>query len=174
MSWHTSGTLIHADYSKDLPGLLEKLGVEGANLRDATISFEEATSVEIDGLGVAVVDGWTCLFGTMTMVLIDDEALARISKEADVFQITLEGSSGAAGFEWMTGGKSVRRWMIVEGDVTVNEGTPLPQEKLVANEKDDEQRMLLLMEKMTVPFKRLSETKFHAFECESELGDMEW
>jgi hypothetical protein len=173
MSWHTSGVLIHADFSDDFPGLLEKLGVSDAERQDEPISFEDATSVSMEGLGVACVDGWTCLFSSLAVFLIDSEALAKIAKKADVFTFTLEGSSGAAGFEWLTGGKSVRRRMVVEGDVTVDTGKPLAVEKKIfAKEEDDEQRVLLLMEALTVPFESLSKARFTMFDCGDGLDEL--
>lgn len=168
MPWHTNGVLIHADYSKDIPGLLEKLGIEGAEELDEAVSFEDATSSEMEALAVGCVDGWTCLFSSVAIFLIDDDELAKIAKKADIFSLTLEGSSGAAGFEWWTKGKQVRKHMVVEGDVTVNEGKPLAEEKKVAKEEDDEQRVLMLMETLAVPYEKLAKTEFAVFQCDGE------
>lgn len=167
MSWHTSGVLINTDFSEDLPGFLEKLGFTAAESGGDTVTFEEATSSGMEELAVSVVDGWTCLFSSFALFLINDKQLAKVGKESKVFSFTLEGSSGAAGFEWWVEGKKVRERMVVEGSETVNKGKPLPEEKVVfAKEKDDEQRVLLLMEKLTVSFKGLSKARFQVFSCD--------
>ena len=108
MSWHTNGVLIHADYSRDIPGLLKKLGIEGAEKLDETVSFEDATSSEMESLAVGCVDGWTCLFSSVAIFLIDDDELAKIAKKADVFTLTLEGSSGYPGVDYATSPRLVQ------------------------------------------------------------------
>ncbi len=167
MSWHTSGILIHADHSKDIPWLLNALGFPKAEHQDETVDFDEATSSAMDWMAVGYVDGWTCAFGNVMALMAEDDAVAEISKSADVFSFHLEGTCGSAGFEWWSGGKALRKWRSMEGEVDINEGKPLAAEKKVFHqEEDDEQRVLLLMEKLTVPFKRLAKTSFDVYACD--------
>jgi hypothetical protein len=66
MSWHTSAILIHADLS-DRSDLFKTLGLAGEELRPDTVSFEEASSFNMDDLAVGQVDGRTCLWSNMVL-----------------------------------------------------------------------------------------------------------
>ncbi len=99
MSWHSCAIMIHADRSGDIVGLLDEIGFPGAH-RVGSTSFDEATSISIfgefgDGPGAAVatIDGWTSIWGPI--LYGDTDALARISRDADVFTLLLEGASGS-------------------------------------------------------------------------------
>ena len=167
MSWHTSGMLIHADFTDDYPRLLKILGLRAEPLEEDRVSFEDATSSSMEGLGIGVVDGWTCLFSSFALMLVEENGVAKIAKKADVFSMMLEGSSGAAGFEWWSRGKKIRERMVVAGEIITDNGKPLRQEKQVfINEEDDEQRVLLLMEKLTVPIERLVQVSFSVYSCD--------
>src|SRR5438105_293609 len=128
MSWHTNAILIESDFSKDYPGLLTKLGLQGAMAGEMT-SFDEAASTFNEGVAVGTVDGWTALWGSTPLYMINEKGLAKIARKADVFQMMLEGTSGTAGFTWYTGGKIVRDWMRQEDKIVKNQGEPLAEEK---------------------------------------------
>jgi hypothetical protein len=134
MSWHTNAILIKSDLSKDYEGLFEKLGLEGGEAA-GEISFDDAAASDNEGVAVATVKGWTALFGSMVLFMVDDKGLAKIAKKADVFQLTLEGASATAGFTWWSGGKVVRNWMRQDGKVLKNEGKPARGEKGVRQER---------------------------------------
>jgi len=109
------------------------------------------------------VKGWTALFGNMVLFMVDDKALAKIAKKADVFQMTLEGSSGTAGFTWWAGGKVIRNWMRQEDKVMKNEGKPLPEEKKAFAKNDDEQSVLQMLMALTLPFKDLQGIEYQMY-----------
>jgi hypothetical protein len=163
MSWHTTAILIKSDFSGDFPGLLDKLGLHGAE-PGGRVSFDEASSVSNDGVAAGTVDGWTALWGSVALFMVDDNELAKIAKKADVFHMILEGASGSAGFSWYSGGKLVRDWMRQEGKIINNQGTPLPGEKKAFANRDDEQAVLHLLMSLTGSLKRLDAIQYQMFE----------
>lgn len=162
MSWHTNAILIKSDFSDDYDGLFEKLGLEGGE-REGSVSFDDAASRFNEGVAIVTVKGWTALFGSMVLFMVDDKGLAKIAKKADVFQMTLEGTSATAGFTWWSGGKVVRNWMRQDGKVIKNEGKPLPEEKKAFAKIDDEQAVLQMLMSLTLPFKDLQGKKYQMY-----------
>jgi hypothetical protein len=164
MSWHTNALLIGADFSKDYPGLLKKLGLEGGEVGEM-VSFDDAASIDDESVAIATVDGWTALWGCIGLYMVDDKGLAKIAKKADVFEMILEGSSGTAGFSWWTGGKKVRDWMRQDGKMIKDEGEPLPQEKKAFAKKDsDEQAVLRMLMSLTLTLKKLQDIEYQMYE----------
>ncbi|MBX9680348.1 MAG: hypothetical protein K2X38_16435 [Gemmataceae bacterium] len=163
MSWHTNAILIRRDFSDDPIGLLDRLDLHDAKLAGTT-SFDEAASSSNEGIALAFVDGWTTLWGSVAIFMVSDEELVRISKDADVFTMTLEGASGTAGFACYQGGKLVRDWMRQEDAVVKDEGKPLPQEKAAFAKRDDEQAVLQILEKLTIPLDKLDAATFRMYE----------
>jgi hypothetical protein len=163
MSWHTNAILIKGDFSKDYPGLLAKLGLPGARAGEK-VSFDDAASASNDGVAVGTAEGWTALWGNLALYMIDDKALARIARKADVFQMMLEGTSGTAGFSWYTGGKMVRDWMRQEDRIVKNEGKPLAEEKKAFTRRDDEQAVLRLLMGLTLPLNKLQAIRYRVYE----------
>jgi hypothetical protein len=172
MSWHTSAILIKADFSKQHMKLFKTLDLNGAEVGDM-ISFEEATATDNEGVAIGTVDGWTALWGNTALYMVDDEGLASIAKKATIFQMTLEGTSSTAGFSWWTGGTRIRDWMRQDGKVIKNEGKPLPEENAAFTKRDDEQAVLQILCKLTVPFERLEaiEYQLYGFDEEALFGD---
>ena len=167
MSWHTSAILLKADYSKDYPSLLKKLGLDGAE-PGGVMSFEEASSSHNEGVAVGTVNGWTGVWG-MILTMIDDRAVAKLAKKTDVFQMVLEGASDTAGFTWWTGGKRVRDWLRQQGKLFKNDGTPLPQEKKAFTKRDDEQAVLQMLLSLTLPLEQLEAIPYQMFEVSEDL-----
>lgn len=168
MSWHTNGILIHADFSGDFPGLLDKLGLQGSEPVEV-VSFDDATAGDSEGVAVGFVDGWTALWGSFALLGVDEDQLAKIAKKSNVFQLLLEGASGTAGFTWWANGKRLRDWMSQEGEVFKNEGTPLPDEKKSFAKRDHEQGVLQLLTSLTVPIKRLQSIDYQMFELSEDM-----
>jgi hypothetical protein len=162
MSWHTNAILIKGDFSKDYPGLLAKLGLQGAQAGEI-VSFDDAASTFNDNVAIGAVDGWTALWGNMALFMINGKALAKIAKKADVFQMMLEGTSGTAGFSWYSGGKIIRDWMRQEGKIVKNEGKPLAVEKKAFANRDDEQAVLHLLMGLTIPLKKLQAIQYQMY-----------
>jgi hypothetical protein len=162
MSWHTNAILIKSDLSDDYDGLFEKLGLEGGEA-GGKVSFDDAACSSNEGVAIATVKGWTALFSNLVLLMIDEKGLARIAKKADVFQMTLEGTSGTAGFTWWKGGKVIRNWMRQDGKVVTNEGKPLPGEKKAFAKKDDEQGVLQMLMALTLPLKDLQGIEYEMY-----------
>ncbi|WP_425613617.1 hypothetical protein NA78x_003452 [Anatilimnocola sp. NA78] len=168
MSWHTCGILIKADYSDDYPALLEKLGL-GAATPGEMVSFDEASSSSCEGVAIGTLGGWTSIWGNFVLLMIDDDAVTTISKNADVFQLLLEGASCTAGFTFHSGGKLVRDWMRQEDNVVKDVGKPLPLEETAFKEADDEQAVLQLASAMTIQVQNWHFTKFQTFNLSDDV-----
>src|SRR5262249_47384861 len=113
--------------------------------------------------------GWTVLIGNMTLYMVDDEALAKIAKKADVFQMILEGTSDTAGFTWGTGGKLVRGLMIQDCNVIRDEGKLLPEEIKAFADNDNEQAVLQMLNTLTVSMEELEHIKYQKYSFPEEL-----
>jgi hypothetical protein len=166
MSWHTSAVLIGVDRADNIVGFLEELGFSGAQYID-TVSFDAATTVaDFDGslrLAVATVDGWTSIWGPF--LAAEPNALSRISREGPIFTLILEGATGTYGFELFRDGFKVRERMEQGGNVYSEAGEPLAEELEVFQSFDSgELRMLELMEKLTIPFARLSSARYDLYQ----------
>lgn len=168
MSWHTNALLINRDYSGQHERLLEQLGLTGAESA-GPISWDEAASFENEGVGIASGNGWTALFGGVALFMVDDEALAKIAKTADVFQMMLAGSSDTAGFTVWRGGKVIRDWLRQQGDLIKNEGPPLPAEKKAFAKNDDEGAVLDLLSALTLPSRDLAGLQFELYSVPDDL-----
>ncbi|HVK07763.1 MAG TPA: hypothetical protein VM597_03190 [Gemmataceae bacterium] len=163
MSWNTTGLLIKADHSADYPGLLRKLDLAATETGE-TVSFDEAASSSNEGVAVATVDGWTALWGSIGLLMVDDDGVAELARSADVLQLVLAGASDTAGFTWWKDGKVARDWMRQGGRMVKEQGKPLPQETAAFAGADDEQAILRLLESLTLPYERLESVEYEMFE----------
>ncbi|WP_165250466.1 hypothetical protein [Paludisphaera soli] len=166
MSWHTSAVLIGVDRSDGMAEFLEELGFPEAR-RVRSVSFQEASGFgDADGpltVAVATVDGWTSIWGPL--LVADGEALLRASRQAPVFTLIMEGGSGTYSFEWYRDGSRVRLWLAQRGEVLREEGEPLAEEReTLGDDGDGEQRILKLMDSLTVPFERLASAEYDLYE----------
>lgn len=163
MSWHTNALLIHRDFSGNYEELFERLGLVGAEEVDQ-IDFDDAASSTNEGIAIATIEGWTTLWGGIMMFMIDSDQLTEIAKEGDVFEMMLEGASGTAGFTWYSKGRQVRDYLSQGGETINDDGKPLPIEAAAFSSGDEEQAVLQIMEKMTLPFSTLSNATYQLFE----------
>lgn len=166
MSWHTSAVLIGVDRSQDIPTFLEELGFAGAVFL-RSVDFEEATGLgDLDApmtVAAAAVDGWTALWGPI--LVADQEALLRASRQGPAFTLLMEGASGTYGFEMFRNGAKARARLEQGGEAIYNEGEPLPEEaEIFQRIEDDESRLLELMGRVAVPFERLSAVEYDLYE----------
>jgi hypothetical protein len=168
MSWHTNAILVKADLSKDYAGLFNQLGLNGAE-PGGMVSFDAAAATFNEGVAVAILEGWTALWGNMALFMINKEGVAEIARKAEVFEMTLEGTSDTAGFTWWTGGKRTRKWLRQGGKVVTNEGAPLPAEKEAFAANDDEQAVLCVLAALTLPLKKLQEIKYQMYAVPDEV-----
>jgi hypothetical protein len=146
MSEHTSGILIHRDFSANVPGFLENLGFDKPE-RQGTVDWETATSWQLDGVAVTCVDGWTVVFNSPDMFgrgeLADDaqppaeglwtpaveRRLAALSVGSKVFAFLLEGGWGTYGFTWHLDGQRRRLFAYHREKVVFDEGATLGAER---------------------------------------------
>jgi len=163
MSWHTNALLIRGDQTADVVGLLEALGLPGAE-PGGRVSLDEAASFDNEGVAVGAGHGWTALWGGLALFAVDDNTIAELSKTTDIFQMMLEGASDTAGFSWWTGGKRVRDWLSQAGADVKNDGKPLPEEKKAFAGRDHEQGVLNLMERLTLPYEKLESIRYRMYE----------
>lgn len=175
MSWHTSGLVIHqSTAAKDYRSFLQKLGIEEPEFTEA-LPFDDAISATSDGdaIAIASADGWTSIWGSMVMVIVDDDDLAKASRNSEILSFLMEGASGSYMFEWWENGKPIRKRFTQAGEIVLNDGTPLPQEKAIfENEPDEEEQIFALIDELTLPFQQLSAPTFHVFAIEDELADL--
>lgn len=167
MSWHTNAIVIKGDYSADYPSLFEKLGLTGAN-RGGAVSFKEASSTFSEGVGAATVEGWTGLWGNMALLMISNEAVGEATKDTVAFQMILEGTSDTAGFTLWKNGKVIRQWMRQAGEMVKEEGDPLPEEKDAFADDDDEQAVLQLLERFTLPMEKFMNAPYQMYNFPEE------
>lgn len=168
MSWHTSGILIHDEHADDPVGLLVELGFTGAEEVDADpISFDEATSLMVLGgldlgVSVAAVDGWTALWGPL--LIGDEKALTRLSRAGDVVTVILEGASGTYGFGLYREGRPLRRWLEQAGQVILDEGEPLDEERESRDSGEDGEGLILdLLQRLALPIDRLDAVEYTTY-----------
>jgi hypothetical protein len=173
MSWHTSGLVVQVETPKEsFQAFLQSIGVDGPEYVK-TAPFDDAISGDdADMVAIASMDGWTSVWGIAMMWAADDDVMKKLFKNTNAFTFTMEGASDTYLFEWWVKGVRKRKYMIQEGEVGINEGKPLPEENEVfKQEVDDEQRILLLLEKLTLPWKRLTKPKYHVFAVEDPLSE---
>lgn len=164
MSWHAGGLLIHTDASADYAGLLTRLGLHGGRATPTTVSFEEATCVSMTDLAVGFVQGWTTLWSTFVLDYLDIEGVTSVSRTADVFLMNLEGSCGFAHFAWWSQGVLVRRRLVSEGDVLIDEGDPHWQQDVLSETDDEEGVVFMLMSRLAIGLEPLYEARYTVYE----------
>jgi hypothetical protein len=164
MSWNVSGLVIQLETPESAYGeFLEKLGLADPEFEE-TLSFDDAMDESSEGsVAIASVDGWTSVWGRM--LVFCDDVLGELTGSANAFVFLLEGVSGSYLFEWWTGGSRRRKWFSQGGSIQIDEGTPLPEEQKVRAEApdDEEDQIFLLMNELTLPYRRLTGPEFDVF-----------
>jgi len=146
------------------PSLLERLGLYGCQATSSIVSFEEATCVGMTDLAIGFVNGWTTLWSNLVLDYLDVDSVKDVSRNANMFLMKLEGSCGFAHFAWWSGGTLVRRRMVCEGEVRVDEGAPLSLEATIFSATDDEEaRVFLLMSKLVFSAEPLYEARYAVY-----------
>lgn len=168
MSWHTNGILIKANYSTKHPTLFKQLGLPNGD-PVGMISFDDAVSVQNEGLAVADSEGWTVLWGGLVLYLIEDSNIANMATGTEIFQITLEGGSGTAGFTLWSQGRKSRNWLRQSGQQLIEEGDPLACEQEALSNRDEEQAVLQILQSMTLPLEKLSAIPYQMYSFPPEV-----
>ncbi|MDX1555509.1 MAG: hypothetical protein R3212_05735 [Xanthomonadales bacterium] len=166
MSWHTSAIVIQGDHGGRGPALLAEIGFPGKS-EVGEVNGDEAGSGDLAGRAMAVVSGWTIIWDPMMFVPEDlssldgmmqdgiwapavERALARLSQNSKVYSFLAEGASDTNGFAWYVHGERKRVWLSQAGQVVLNAGAILSDESEAQKEEPyDEQRLFVLMEKLT-------------------------
>ena len=87
--------------------------------------------------GIWVDNGWTIIYDPEMVDLLESEKIETISKtiNADIWTILIQTTSGSFSFSKFAPSRQ-RHFLVVDGQIAENEGTPLPEEKgLNMNEK---------------------------------------
>lgn len=166
MSWHTSAIVIESDHHDRGPALLAELGFPGKS-EVGEVNGDEAGGGDLAGRAMTVVSGWTIIWDPMMFAPEDlsnldgmmrdgiwapavERTLARLSENSKVYSFLAEGASDTNGFAWYVQGQRRRVWLSQAGEILLDDGAILPEESEAQKEEPyDEQRLFLLMEKLT-------------------------
>jgi hypothetical protein len=178
MSWHTSGLLIRADWHTRPAALSHQLGFPEPEL-EGRVSFEEATSLGSPGWAIGYVGGWTAVWDAHMFLNLTnpqppapqslwpakvEAGLARLSERSQVFSLLLEGASGTFGFALYRDGSRVRCYLRQADTIWISLGTTLPEEvEVSASSRDEETRILLLLQRLTVPISQLAGIEYDVY-----------
>jgi hypothetical protein len=100
-------------------------------------NYVEYANRDIALRGIWVDNGWTIIYDPEMVDLLEDEKIERFSKTigADIWTILIQTTSGSFSFSKFSPNK-VRHFFVSNGQITENEGMPLPEETgLNMNEK---------------------------------------
>jgi len=150
---------------KEYGAFLEKLGLENPVFEEK-LTFDAALdAMSEESVAIASVEGWTSVWGVL--LFVDEEVKQKLSKKANLLEFTLEGASDSYLFEWWTKGALKRKRFIQEGEVQIDIGKPLPEEVEAFEEEDDEEeRIFELIDRLCLPFRKLTMPKFHVFQID--------
>jgi hypothetical protein len=188
MSWNTSLIFIKQIDAEQLGPVLDGLGVDRDTPGEA-VSFEDATSSHAGGKSVGHVDGWTVVCdpvgfaSTWTRMPRQNElwspqvegvlrAASKIS--SPMFGFLIWGMEGRFGFSAYHNGRRVRLRLVDRGNVRKDQGRRLAEEAASEEDADvelSEEGLLLLMERVCLPFERLSNAEFQLYpDSQSQRG----
>lgn len=178
MSWNTSAILIHSRIGDAPEQCFASLGASGGKFV-RSISFDEAASSSLEGLALAVVEGWTLIFDPVMFMNLHfpaeespsiwprtlDRRLLELSREQEVVSFLLFGVSGTSGFAHFIGGERKRVFLYQQGEQLKNVGAPSTQEQQAFAEKEDEEQAILsLIERLSVDWDKVAEAEFALFQ----------
>ncbi len=169
MSWNINALLVKVETpEKSYKTFISKLGIGEPKLREK-VSYEEAIDSmadTMDGVAIGSAEGWTSVWGDLCSLIVSQEVLAELSKKFRTYFFWIHGISETYIFEAWIDGEQVRRRLCQAGEVS-EDGTPLPHEQTEYDKTDDEEdRMFGLMDRLTVPYRRLTKPKFHVFDLQ--------
>jgi len=170
MSWNIHALLVQVETpEKSYKTFISKLGIGEPTLREKA-SFDAAidsiTDV-YDGVAIGSAEGWTSVWGEPSRLIVGETELTELSKKSKAYFFMMSGFSETYYFEAWVDGSQRRKRICQAGEVFNEHGEPLPQEVLEYAETDDEEdRMFGLMDRLTVPHRRLTKPKFHVFDLE--------
>jgi hypothetical protein len=169
VSWSINVLLVQLETpEKGYEAFVNKLGIGNATYREK-LPFDDAIDevMDADGVAIASAEGWTSVWGSLISLIVGDDVLAELSATARTYSFMLDGTSDSYIFETWVKGKRVRKRGFQDGEVFVDEGEPLPEEAAAfANSDDEEDRAFGLMNKLSVPHRRLTKPKFHVFDVD--------
>jgi hypothetical protein len=166
MSWNVCALVVRTETRKaDYQSFLERIGVGEPRYTD-TLGFDEAMDeIARAGTGVAIgcSEGWTSVWGEL--LFLSEDVERELSKGTRLMWFMSYERSDMQMFAWWVDGVRLRKRHYQESEVCNEEGAPLPEElALYKAEKDEEDRVFVLMSKLCLPFRRLTKPKFDVFE----------
>lgn len=141
MSWNTVLTFVEGQGAREVLARLPEFSV-----RRGTISFEEASSVQNDGLAYAEVSGWAVL--CHSLALADLELGDRLTS-GRVLTLLLGGAGTVYGFSLSEESERVRELIYADFEAVEESGDPLAEEADVSGGEHDEDWLFGLMESVT-------------------------
>lgn len=163
MSWHNNAVLVRVGFA-DQRECLRLIGMGNAVRRpDLDRTLDGHFTID---LGLAVRNGWTCMFGPVLLDVIDRHRLALLAECGDVLAWALEGTCGYGRYQWWSRGALLREWGEMEHEVLIDRGEPLFNgDELTPAEIDTEERVFKAMAALAMPIEQLyPEVIFAAYE----------
>lgn len=165
--------MVYGDCGTDAEACFENLRIPGT-ATSSYVSFDEASSPNLDGRAYASVDSWNVIIDpTMFFDLVEDPSEKPQSvwpnnlesrfelNRYDVIGILLDGASGTYGFTRHERGVRVRCWLIQGETLILDEGTPARMESEIFQAVGDpEQALLRILFQSSVDLERVRNTRF--------------
>jgi hypothetical protein len=176
MSWKFGAIYLQKNYKDNLPECLEKLDISCVptqaqiTLREATVSNFYNTAVGFYDQCTLIHDNqlpYDACFEDESLYELD-EILATLSAETPVLCFFLDGMTNTSGLALFRDGQRVRQRGIMSGEITVDSGTPLPEEQaFLPEENQDEARIFAVIKGFTgADFTQLLDKPLGLLDCE--------
>jgi hypothetical protein len=175
MSWKFGAIYLQKNYSGDLSECLKKLDISCVpmqtqiTLRETTTSNFYNTAVGFHHQCTLIHDNqlpYDACFEDDSLYELD-EILAALSAEAPVLCFFLDGITNTSGFALFRDGQRIRQRGIMSGQITVDSGVPLPEEKGFSSEANqDEERIFAIIKNFTgAGFTALLDEQLRLLDC---------
>lgn len=178
MRFQLAALVFEGDVSNDARGVFERLGFPGG-VQAGTVSFIEATSPQQSTRYLGSDGNWTLITDALPFVSMTDTAPVGSLWSNNVLQLLRESSAGGRrafgvimsqrssnfGFSLHEDGAHRRSYLEQHGEVVVDEGAPLPEEKF-AEGQDKQVALFQLMSDLAIPYRQFEAVRFHYFAFE--------
>lgn len=164
MSMHMSVVMVRGDHRSGARALFEAFNYRPVESRTLTswdevtraLSFAARPSNTIVHKAVVTCGEWTVILDDELVMITDKELCAATARQlnTEIFGVIAEGTSGSYAF-WRYAPDLQRSYFTVAGEVETDSGTPLPQEQGLDLPNLFEDGVLLLMERMGLPWSAL-------------------
>lgn len=141
MSWNTVLTFVEGQGAREVLARLPEF-----SRQRGTISFEEASSVQNEGLACAETPGWAVLCHSLALA---QREFSNQLPSRRVLTLLLGGAGTVYGFSLFKDGERVRELISADFEVVEESGDPLPEETAFQDGEHDEDWLFGLMEAIT-------------------------